>query len=117
MKKGKIAFMIAGIVLAYFITHTISRNSDLANNGKEIMAVVEEYSYVKYVENEESVRHVEFHSVSYKYQYENTIYTGLSELQPFNFLEVFDNKPTVGDSISVIISTKNPEVSKLKGEF
>lgn len=113
MKRNQIIFLVIAIIVAITIIKTIKNKNEFLNNRTSIKAVVKEYSHVKYIDNAESQRTIEFHRIVYRYGYNGQYHTGIIELQPSEFRDTFLENPSKSDTIDILISTKKPEISKI----
>ncbi|MEM9673651.1 MAG: hypothetical protein ACFB15_16625 [Cyclobacteriaceae bacterium] len=105
--------LLVGVVLILAISR-IMEIDDLESNSSLNKAVVKDYKYFEYIDNEESNQKIRSHKVNFSYEYNGNIFSSTDELQPFEYESLFDKPLRVGDTIEIIHSTINPANSRIK---
>lgn len=113
MNKSQFTFLIAALIVVIFVIKVLIEKNELEEFGLISNALVEEYSYVKYIDNEEAHKTIEFHRIVFSFEYEGQSFTSFSEIQPFQYKNLFERPLLEGDTIEIIFSTKNPEISEI----
>ena len=114
MYTKKYFIVIAVLALVVIALYAIVEKDDLRMYGIESTARVVNYRYIEHYENDLSNKLIQFHTISFTYNYKGLTYTGMDELNLMEYERLFEKPLVIGDTVSIIFSSEHPDNSILK---